>query len=76
MYEGEIQGPALGMAVDVWDSEATARPHAGDRGELVCTQPFPSMPLGFWGDGALGAVGPKYHAAYFDRFGPARVGPR
>ncbi len=50
VYEGEIQGAALGMAVDVWDE--SGRPAgAGVRGELVCTEPFPSMPLCFWGDG-------------------------
>ena len=69
VYEGEIQGPALGMAVDVWDTDGRAV-GPGERGELVCTQPFPSTPLGFWGDGPLGSVGPKYHDAYFDRFGP------
>ena len=41
----------------------------GERGELVCTNAFPSMPLGFWGDGPLGSVGPRYRAAYFERFG-------
>ena len=50
VYEGEIQGPALGMAVDVWDEDG--RPiGVGVRGELVCTEPFPSMPLCFWGTG-------------------------
>ncbi len=62
VYIGEIQGPGLGMAVDVWDDEG--RPLAGDKGELVCTRAFPSMPLGFWNDPA----GEKYHAAYFERF--------
>ena len=67
VYSGEIQGPALGMAVDVWDSDGEpSRP--GERGELVCTGPFPSTPLGFWGDGALGEVGPRYSGAYFERF--------
>jgi acetoacetyl-CoA synthetase len=78
VYEGEIQGAALGMAVDVWDE--SGRPAGvGVRGELVCTEPFPSMPLcfwgdGFWGDGSWGdgsgsaQVGPKYLAAYFERF--------
>ncbi len=66
VYAGEIQGPALGMAVDVW-SEAGETLLAGERGELVCTRPFPSMPLGFWGDGPLGRVGPRYRAAYFER---------
>jgi acetoacetyl-CoA synthetase len=63
VYAGEIQRPALGMAVDVWrDDRSTAAP--GERGELVCTQPFPSMPLGFWGDDD----GSRYHGAYFERF--------
>ncbi len=66
VYAGEIQRPALGMAVDVRRDDGTSAP-AGERGELVCAQPFPSMPLGFWGDGPLGTVGPKYHAAYFER---------
>jgi acetoacetyl-CoA synthetase len=66
VHAGEIQGPALGMAVDVWSDDGHPLP-AGERGELVCTAPFPSMPLGFWGDGPLGQVGPKYRAAYFER---------
>ncbi len=67
VYSGEIQAPALGMAVDVWD--AHGHPAApGERGELVCTAPFPSTPLGFWGDGPLGEMGPRYRGAYFERF--------
>ena len=71
VYAGEIQGPALGMAVDVWTPEG--RPaEVGERGELVCTRPFPSTPLRFWGDeepDAPGVVpGPRYRAAYFDAF--------
>ncbi|MHB1137950.1 MAG: acetoacetate--CoA ligase [Microthrixaceae bacterium] len=68
VYAGEIQRPALGMAVDVRSDDGTTAP-VGERGELVCARPFPSMPLGFWADGdePLGAVGPKYHAAYFER---------
>ncbi|MHA1189621.1 MAG: acetoacetate--CoA ligase [Alphaproteobacteria bacterium] len=62
VFKGEIQGPGLGMAVDVWDD--AGRPVRGIKGELVCTRPFPSMPVGFWND----ADGSKYHAAYFDRF--------
>jgi acetoacetyl-CoA synthetase len=72
VYAGEIQGPALGMAVDVWDDHGEPA-GVGVRGELVCTEPFPSVPLSFWGDGApgvgeAGVVGPKFHAAYFERF--------
>jgi len=66
VYPGEIQRPALGMAVDVW-SEGGEPVGAGERGELVCTGAFPSMPVGFWGDGPLGEVGPRYRAAYFER---------
>jgi acetoacetyl-CoA synthetase len=66
VWAGEIQRPALGMAVDVLgDDGAPLGPD--ERGELVCRAPFPSMPLGFWGDGPLGQVGPRYHAAYFER---------
>jgi acetoacetyl-CoA synthetase len=67
VWPGEIQGPALGMATDVWTDGGVPAP-PGERGELVCTQGFPSMPLGFWGDGPLGTVGPRYRAAYFERF--------
>ncbi len=67
VYSGEIQGPALGMAVDVWDVDGRPAP-PGERGELVCTGPFPSTPLGFWGDGPLGELGPRYSGAYFERF--------
>jgi acetoacetyl-CoA synthetase len=66
VYAGEIQRPALGMAVDVVRDDGT-RAAPGERGELVCRAAFPSMPLGFWGDGPAGTVGPKYHAAYFER---------
>ncbi|GIL02290.1 MAG: acetoacetyl-coenzyme A synthetase [Alphaproteobacteria bacterium] len=62
VYRGEIQGPALGMAVDVWDEDG--RPVRGEKGELVCTRPFPSMPIAFWND----PDGEKYRGAYFDRF--------
>jgi acetoacetyl-CoA synthetase len=62
VYRGEIQCRGLGMAVEVFD--AAGRAVVAERGELVCTAPFPSMPLGFWGD----ADGSKYHAAYFERF--------
>jgi acetoacetyl-CoA synthetase len=65
VYAGEIQRPGLGMAVDVWsDSGESLGP--GERGELVCTQPFPSQPLGFWNDPG----DERYRSAYFDRFAP------
>jgi acetoacetyl-CoA synthetase len=62
VWSGEIQGPGLGMAVDVWDDEA--KPVRQQKGELVCTRAFPSMPVAFWND----PEGKKYHAAYFERF--------
>jgi len=62
VFAGEIQGPGLGMAMDVWDDEG--RHIVAEKGELVCTRPFPSMAIGFWND----PDGRKYHAAYFDRF--------
>jgi len=62
VWRGEIQCRGLGLAVDVWDDDG--RPVRGEKGELVCTKPFPAMPSGFWND----ADGSKYQAAYFDRF--------
>jgi acetoacetyl-CoA synthetase len=62
VWRGEIQGPGLGMAVDVFDENG--HPVRGDKGELVCTRPFPAMPIGFWRD----ADGSRYRAAYFERF--------
>lgn len=62
VWRGEIQCRGLGMAVDVFDENA--QPLREQKGELVCTQPFPAMPIGFWND----AEGKKYHDAYFARF--------
>jgi acetoacetyl-CoA synthetase len=62
VYRGEIQTPGLGMAVDVFDDRG--RPVRLIPGELVCTRPFPSMPIAFWDD----PDGEKYNAAYFDYF--------
>jgi len=59
---GEIQGPALGMDVRAFDDGGCDVP-IDERGELVCTTPFPSKPLGFWGDD-----GTRYRASYFERF--------
>jgi acetoacetyl-CoA synthetase len=59
---GELQVPGLGMAVEVWTPEG--RPAGTAPGELVCTRPFPSMPVGFWDD----RDGRKYRAAYFEQF--------
>ncbi len=62
VWRGEIQGPILGMAVDVFDEDGN--PVRGEKGELVCTKPFPSMPIGFWNDPG----DRRYHDAYFARF--------
>jgi acetoacetyl-CoA synthetase len=62
VWRGEIQCRALGMKVEVWDD--AGRPVREEKGELVCTMPFPSMPVGFWND----PDGRKYRAAYFERF--------
>jgi acetoacetyl-CoA synthetase len=62
VWRGEIQARALGMNVQVYDEHG--EPVREQKGELVCTQPFPSMPVEFWND----PDGRKYHAAYFDRF--------
>ncbi|MEX2109286.1 MAG: acetoacetate--CoA ligase [Gemmatimonadaceae bacterium] len=63
VYRGEIQTPGLGMAVDVLDAH-DGRPLRLVPGELVCTKPFPSMPIYFWDD----PNGKKYRAAYFEHF--------
>ena len=62
VWRGELQGPGLGMAVDVFDE--AGKPRRGAAGELVCTTPFPSMPVAFWND----ADGAKYRSAYFEFF--------
>ena len=60
VHAGEIQAAGLGMAVDIVDAEG----QSARRGDLVCRQPFPSMPLGFWND----PDGARYHGSYFARF--------
>ncbi|MEP7183815.1 MAG: acetoacetate--CoA ligase [Betaproteobacteria bacterium] len=62
VWRGELQCRGLALAVDVFGDDG--RPLRGGKGELVCTKPFPSMPVGFWND----PDGAKYHAAYFGRF--------
>ncbi|HUF30122.1 MAG TPA: acetoacetate--CoA ligase [Gemmatimonadaceae bacterium] len=62
VWRGELQCRGLGMAVAVWDDEG--RPVQGVPGELVCTRPFPSMPVSFWND----PHGARYRAAYFEHF--------
>jgi acetoacetyl-CoA synthetase len=62
VWRGEIQARGLGMRVEVFDEDG--RPVRGEKGELVCTMPFPSMPVSFWND----PDGKKYQAAYFNRY--------
>ena len=63
VYIGELQRPALGMAMDVYGINGESL-GAGVKGELVCTKPFPSVPLSFLND----PDGSRFHDAYFDRF--------
>ena len=62
VYSGELQSPGLGMAVDIWDDNGN--PIKEDKGELVCTVPFPSCPIGFWND----PDNNSFLDAYFRRF--------
>ncbi len=62
VHRGEIQMRGLGLAVDVWNDDG--KPVRGEKGELVCTKPFPCMPVSFWND----PDGSRYHASYFERF--------
>jgi acetoacetyl-CoA synthetase len=62
VWRGELQMRGLGMGVDVFDG--AGQPVRGAEGELVCTRPFPSMPVAFWDD----PDGARYQAAYFDVF--------
>jgi acetoacetyl-CoA synthetase len=62
VWRGELQCRGLGMKVEVYDE--AGRPVTGRKGELVCSAPFPSMPVGFWND----PDGAKYRAAYFEKF--------
>ncbi|MBM3580619.1 MAG: acetoacetate--CoA ligase [Alphaproteobacteria bacterium] len=63
VWRGEIQAAGLGMAVEVFGDDGRPLP-VGEKGELVCTRPFPSLPLGFWNDPGDA----RYRAAYFERF--------
>ena len=63
VYKGEIQGQSLGIDVDVFTEEGKSI-NDSEKGELVVKNPFPSMPIKFWGDDD----GQKYHKAYFTRF--------
>ncbi|MEP6483247.1 MAG: acetoacetate--CoA ligase [Rudaea sp.] len=62
VYRGELQCRGLGLRVEIFDESGTSV--IEEKGELVCTAPFPSMPVGFWND----PKGEKYHNAYFSKF--------
>jgi acetoacetyl-CoA synthetase len=62
VYRGELQGRALGAAIEAWDEDGN--PVLDEVGELVVTEPMPSMPVSFWGD----ADGSRYRASYFEMF--------
>ncbi len=62
VYRGELQCRGLGMNVEIWNDEG--RPVIAEKGELVCTTAFPSIPIGFWND----PDGRRFRAAYFERF--------
>ncbi len=62
VYRGELQARALGAALEAWDEDG--RPVVGEVGELVITEPMPSMPIYFWGD----EDGARYRESYFEMF--------
>jgi acetoacetyl-CoA synthetase len=62
VYEGEMQALSLGMKTEVYDDAGL--PLQGTQGELVCSAPFPSVPIGFWGD----TDGSRFHGTYFARY--------
>jgi acetoacetyl-CoA synthetase len=62
VYLGELQGRSLGALIESWDEEG--KPHIGEVGELVITEPMPSMPIFFWGDGD----GSRLRESYFDMY--------
>ncbi|HKO27688.1 MAG TPA: acetoacetate--CoA ligase [Solirubrobacteraceae bacterium] len=63
VYEGEITGRCLAVDVHAYDEEGNDAP-VGELGEMVITQPMPSMPVGFWND----PNGERYRSSYFDRY--------
>ncbi|HUO73346.1 MAG TPA: acetoacetate--CoA ligase [Solirubrobacteraceae bacterium] len=62
VYRGELQARSLGAAIEAWDE--SGHPVIDEVGELVITEPMPSMPIYFWGD----ADGSRYHESYFSMF--------
>ena len=66
VWAGEISGPALGVAAAAFDERG--RPVVDELGELVITEPMPSMPVGFWGDRPVTEPGSRYRATYFEDY--------
>ena len=67
VYSGEIQCKSVGMAVgiaDISQEQFASIEHTGEPGELVCTKPFPSEPVMFWGKDGM----KRYQSSYFERF--------
>ncbi|TPX15237.1 uncharacterized protein E0L32_004514 [Thyridium curvatum] len=64
VHHGELPAPSLGMAVEIWDANGKNIEDTGEKGDLVITKPFFSMPITFWGEGGE----EKYRKAYFDTF--------
>jgi acetoacetyl-CoA synthetase len=64
IHGNELAAAALGMKVEIWDENGNNIDDSGQKGELVITKPFPSMPVTFWGEGG----DEKYRNAYFDTF--------
>ncbi len=63
VYRGELQNAGLGYKIEIYNQEGKTA-NIGEKGELVCTRPFPTQPLCFWGD----SDGSRYHNAYFNRY--------
>ncbi|KAF2260362.1 acetoacetyl-CoA synthase [Lojkania enalia] len=68
VYEGEIQGPGLGMSIRAFDYTGQDITSTGEPGDLVCTKPFICQPVGFWGEDG----DKKYRDSYFDKFTDVR----
>jgi acetoacetyl-CoA synthetase len=66
VWSGEISGPCLGVAAQAFDERG--HPVVDELGELVITQPMPSMPVGFWGDRPVTEPGSRYRATYFEDY--------
>ncbi|CAO2655214.1 Nn.00g102780.m01.CDS01 [Neocucurbitaria sp. VM-36] len=71
VYEGEIQGPGLGMAIAAYDYSGADISSTGEPGDLVCTEPFICQPVAFWGSEGK----TKYWSSYFDKFVNAKNQP-